>query len=190
MAHAEGSRNQLPASGIPMAGCLLSSAVITYTTFSKVVQVPVVSNFVGANIFQVTGYIGNLTRLYAPWLPKMMSESTGTRTALLLKVGTVALTALEIIAVLALLLQALFLVFILTRKGHLTRLLGCTGYALALTVPIAMLAAVKIVADQMTGPNLSLEVLALPLAPKVQIAAALAGLGCAWLAGKTTAASK
>lgn len=190
MAHAEGSRDQLPVPGIPLAGCLLSSAVITYTTFSKVVQVPVVSNYVGANIFQVAGYIGNLARLYAPWLSKMMAESAGTRTALLLKVGSVALTALEIIAVLALLLQALFLVSTLLTHGHRTRLLGYTGYALALAVPLAMLAAVQIVAYQMTGPNLSIEVLALPLAPKIQIFAALAGFGCAWLAGRKTAVSQ
>lgn len=168
-------------------GSLISTIVLIYTTFATVIQVPVVSNYVGGNIFEVAKYVGGLTTLYAPWLPKMMAESAGVSTAKLLQVGSVVLVISEVIAVSALVFLTLHLVLALARKIRPARVFGLLGFTLGLVVPVLMFTVVRVVAGQMANDRVVLDVLSVPTGPKLQLVAAIAGCACVLLATKNAA---
>jgi len=161
-------------------GSSLSSAIIAYTTFSSAIEVPIVSKYLGGNIFQISSYVSKLTTLYAPWLPKMMAEHAGTCTATLLRVGSVALIVIAGIAILALVCLVLHFYFSI-RKRRLARSFGIAGFGLALIVPAVMFAAVWFVGVQMTNGPVHIEVVAVPLGPKLQLAFSALGLVCTLL---------
>src|SRR6266568_3996452 len=137
-------------------GSFIATAVFLYTSFPKVLEVPVVSNYVAGTIFEITKYVGTLTPLYAPWLSKMMAESTGASTATLLRVGSVALVGLEVVALAALVSLVLHLVLAIQGKAKPARLFGLLGYILALVVPAMMFIIASLVSWQMTNSQVSL----------------------------------
>jgi hypothetical protein len=158
-----------------LLGSFLASIVLISTTLSKVIVVPVVSDYVGGTIFEIAGYVGGLTTLYAPWLPKMMAESAGVGTANLLHLGSPALVCLEAIAIAAVLLAALSLLFGVQHKRQVARIAGVIGFALALVVPVVMFAVAAFVNWQMANQLVAVNVLSVPLGPKIQVLAALTG---------------
>jgi hypothetical protein len=162
-------------------GSFVATIVLIYTTFCNVIEVSIVSNYVGGTIFDIAGYIGGLATQYAPWLPKMMAESAGTSTARLLRVGSVVLVILEVVAITMLLFLALHLILTLKRKTKPARVFGVLGFALGLVIPILMFAVVKVITWQMTNEMVSLKVLSVPLGPRIQIVAAFFGCVCAVL---------
>jgi|GEM_PF-3304478 hypothetical protein len=168
-----------------VVGSFLATIVVICTTFAKVIEVPIVSNYVGGTIFDVGGYVGGLATQYAPWLPKMMSESAGVSTARLLRVGSVALVCLEAISIAALISLVLHLIFALTRISKPARIFGILGFTLGLVVPILMFGVVAIVTWQMTNNLVSLNVLSVPAGPRIQLIAAIVGGACAIMGTKS-----
>lgn len=158
-----------------LIGSVIASAVVAYTTFQKVLTVPVVSSYVGGDLFGITGFVGSLATQYSPWLDKMMNGPTGASTAQLLSVGSIALIVLEVIAIAALVALAAHLVSGIARKTKPSRTFGLIGFALALVVPIALLVVVQFVAYQMTNDLVAIDVLALTPAPVAQAVAAVLG---------------
>jgi len=168
-------------------GSFIATIVLIYTTFSNVIEVPVVSNYVGGSIFGTAGYVGGLATKFSPWLPKMMAESTGVSTARLLRVGSIALAGLEVIAIATLVSLALHLILYFKRKTRPARIFGILGFALGLVVPILMFVVVRFVAWQMTNDLVALNVLAVPTGPRIQLVAAVVGCACVILATKNNA---
>lgn len=173
-----------------ITGSFIATFVLIYTTFASVIQVPIVSNFVGGNIFDVARYVGGLSTLYAPWLPKMMAESAGASTARLLRAGSVGLAALEVVAIGALVCLALHLFLALARKTKPARVFGLLGFTLGLVVPVAMFAVVRVVAWQMTNDHVALDVLSVPAGPRIQLVAAAVGCVCVLRATKNNPRAK
>jgi len=174
-----------------VGGSFIATVVLVCTTFVNVIEVPVVSNYVGGTIFQITGYVHGLTTLYAPWLSKMMDESAGTSTATLLRVGSVVLVVLELVAIATLVLLALHLIYAAKGKVRPARLFGLLGYVLALVVPSLMFVVVRFVSWQMANERVELSVLSVPAGPRIQLVAAVAGFIFVLLAtGKSEAASR
>ena len=174
--HTAAPRN--PAHPSWWVGSLMAAAVVLCTTFSQVIRVPIVSNFVGGSIFEISGYVGDLTRLYAPWLSKMMAEHAGSSTATLLHVGSAALIVLEGVAILALICLLLHAYYTIRMSGS-ARAFGVAGFVLAMLVPVSMFAVVWFVGTQMTSNLIQLNVVEVPTGPRLQLAAAIAGLVCA-----------
>jgi len=170
-----------------LIGSVIASAVVAYTTFQKVLTVPVVSSYVGGDLFGITGFVSALAAQYSPWLDKMMNGPTGASTAQLLGVGSIALVVLEAIAIAALVALAAHLVSGVARKTKPARTFGLIGFALALVVPIALLVVVKFVAYQMTNDLVAIDVLALTAAPVAQTIAAIFGGVCVVLGTRTRA---
>lgn len=161
-----------------------ATIVIFFTTFMKVMTVPVVSNYVGGTIFQIAAYVNDLSTTYSPWLSQMMQESTGAATAQLLTVGSVALVVLEIIAIAVLVFLALHLLCAFLKKRKASRVFGVLGYILALMIPVAMIAVYFFVQGEMTNALVSINTVAVTSAVYLQLAAAVIGLIAALVATK------
>ncbi|MGV8083116.1 MAG: hypothetical protein AB2L09_05725 [Coriobacteriia bacterium] len=158
-----------------LLGSLGTAAVVFFTTFQSLISVPVVSSYIGGNIFGIATYVRGLATQYSPWLDKMMNASTGAKTAKLLTYGSVGLTVLEVVAMVALVALLLHFVLAFTNKRRLSRAFGLTGFVLALAIPLVMIAVVRFVAWQMTNSLVAIDVLTLTYAPIVQLAAAVLG---------------
>jgi hypothetical protein len=171
-------------------GSFITTIVLIYTTFSNVIEVPIVSSYVGGTIFEVTRYISGLSTLYSPWLSKMMAESAGTSTAQLLRVGSLALVILEVIAIAAIVSLILHFILSLKRKTKPARTFGILGFTLALAVPVLMFAVVRFVGWQMTNTLIALNVLSVPSGPRIQMVAAILGCACVLLAARSRAEVK
>lgn len=165
-----------------LVGSLIASGVVAYTTFQKIVTVPVVSGYVGGDLFEITKYVSGLSTQFSPWLDQMMNEATGATTATLLTVGSKALVVAEVIAIAALLALAIHLVSAFMRRGSLARRFGLWGFSLALVVPVVFVGVVQFVAWQMSNALTSIDVLDLTAAPVAQAAAAILGLVCVVMA--------
>ena len=134
-------------------------AGLAYTTFQPVIQATVVHPSVAGSIFDIAGYVGELTAVYAPWLGLMLSPGAGERTAALLQAASPALFVLCAVAVAALALPVASLVCNGFGRLGLGRVLGITGFALGLVVPLVSIALVAVVQMEMTSPVIAIDVL-------------------------------
>lgn len=155
---------------------IAAGAVVTATTFQPVIQATVVHQSVAGSIFDIAGYVGELTAIYAPWLGLMLSPGAGARTSALLEVAAPALTTLCAIAVAALVLVAASIVVNATGRLSLGRALGIAGFAAALIVPAASTAVVAVVQAEMSSPVIAIDVLGVRPTCYWQMAAAAVGI--------------
>lgn len=169
-----------------LIGSLAAAVVVFYTTFQRLITIPVVSNYVGGGIFGMATYVRGLAIQYSPWLDKMMNASAGATTAKLLSYGSIGLIAIAAIAIVALVALVLHFAFALASKPRMSRVFGLLGFILALVVPLVMIAVARLVAWQMTNDIVSLDVIALTPAPLIQLGAALLGVVFVVLATKGT----
>lgn len=161
--------------------CAATLAGLGVTTFQPVIQATIVHPSIGGSIFDITGYVSDLTDLYAPWLALMMSPGSGQRTADLLTIGTGALHALCAIAIAAVVLAAISIAANAFGKRKAGRILGILGYALAFVVPLAAIAIVAIVQMEMSSDIISIAVLDVRPVCYAQMAIAVAGIGATLL---------
>lgn len=153
-----------------------AGVVVAATTFQPVIQATVVHPSVAGSIFDIAGYVGELTAVYAPWLGLMLSPGAGARTSALLEAAAPALVALCVIAVAALVLVVGSLVANGFGRLRLGRALGIIGFAGALIVPLASIAVVAVVQAEMSSPVIAIDVLGVRPVCYWQIAAALVGI--------------
>lgn len=161
---------------------LLLLAGLCFTTFQPVIQATIVHKDIAGNIFQIASYVGGLATLYAPWLPLMMSEGTGERTAALFTMGKVALYVLCAIAIIALVCVVLSLVLGLAHKRGASKVFGLIGFICALVVPLVSMGIVAAVQFEMSSPIISIAVLDVRPVCYVQLALAAFGIASVALA--------
>lgn len=155
---------------------IAAGAVVAATTFQPVIQATVVHPSVAGSIFDIAGYVGELTAVYAPWLGLMLSPGAGARTSALLEVAAPALVALCVIAVAALALIVGSLVVNGLGRLGLGRALGIIGFIAALVVPVVSIAVVAVVQAEMSSPVIAIDVLGVRPTCYGQMAAALVGI--------------